>query len=278
MGFRAILPSGFRLPGTPYLVVLATATVAVLASLRATRPTVSQPVVLAFIPWMVVGAALRVLQELAALPALVAPLFGTPAVYLSLFVLAGGCWSALLRLRADGDDVARSLGEAGLALALAAFGAIIWLGWQQQTLLVLWPMFGIALAAVLTAVVTLGYRSRFPDAAAATGPVGVFVIFGHTLDATSTAIGIDVLGAGEKSPLPARILAFAAELPTAELIGAGWLFVLVKLVIAVAVVHVAADIVRERPSEGYLLLALVAAVGFGPGVHNLFLFIANAGA
>lgn len=33
-----------------------------------------------------------------------------------------------------------------------------------------------------------------------------------------------------------------------------------------------ADYVREEPTEGYLLLGLVAAVGLGPGVHNLVLF------
>jgi uncharacterized membrane protein len=277
MGLRFLLPDGFRLPGTPYLVVLVTATAAVLASLRATRPTVSQAVVLAFVPWMVAGAALRVLQELAFLPSVVAPLFGTPAVYLSLFVIAGGCWSALLRFRAGDDEIARSLGEAGLALALAAMAAIIWLGWRDQTLLIVWPTIGVAIAAALTAVVAAAYRSGYPEAAAATGPVGVVVIFGHTLDAISTAIGIDVLGATEKSPLPRAILQFSEALPTATFIGSGWLFVLVKLAIAVVIVHVAADIVDERPSEGYLMLGLVAAVGFGPGVHNLLLFIASSG-
>jgi len=33
-----------------------------------------------------------------------------------------------------------------------------------------------------------------------------------------------------------------------------------------------ADSVREDPAEGRLLFVLVAAVGLGPGAHNLLLF------
>ncbi|MCO8268932.1 DUF63 family protein, partial [Haloferax sp. AB510] len=108
--------------------------------------------------------------------------------------------------------------------------------------------------------------------AAAAGSLGLLAIFGHALDALSTAVGIDVLGFGERTPLSRIILEAAAALPTAEVIGVGWLFVLVKLVVAGFVVALLADYVREDPTEGALLLGLVAAVGLGPGVHNLLLF------
>ena len=61
-------------------------------------------------------------------------------------------------------------------------------------------------------------------------------------------------------------------MPTAEVLGTVWLFVLVKIALATVVVTFLAESVRERPREGYLLLALVAAVGLGPGAHNLLLF------
>ena len=50
------------------------------------------------------------------------------------------------------------------------------------------------------------------------------------------------------------------------------MFVTVKIALAVFVTWLLADTVRERPREGYLFCALVAAVGLGPGAHNLILF------
>jgi uncharacterized membrane protein len=57
----------------------------------------------------------------------------------------------------------------------------------------------------------------------------------------------------------------------------GWLFVLVKLAVAGAVVVYFAAYVREEPTHANALLGLVAAVGLGPGVHNLLLFAVAAG-
>jgi uncharacterized membrane protein len=98
------------------------------------------------------------------------------------------------------------------------------------------------------------------------------VVFAHALDGASTAVGTDLLGAGERTPLSAAILEFAKTLPTADAIGAGWLFVLVKLALAVAVVNLFAGYVREDPRRAHLLLAVIVAVGLGPGVQNVLLF------
>jgi len=59
-------------------------------------------------------------------------------------------------------------------------------------------------------------------------------------------------------------------------VGEGWLFLLVKLAVASAVVWLFAGYIRETPGEGYLLLGFVAAVGLGPAAHNLLLFAVAA--
>jgi uncharacterized membrane protein len=61
-------------------------------------------------------------------------------------------------------------------------------------------------------------------------------------------------------------------LPSLPVVGEGWLFLLVKLAVATAVVWLFAAYVRETPAEGYLLLGFVAAMGLGPAAHNLILF------
>jgi uncharacterized membrane protein len=102
---------------------------------------------------------------------------------------------------------------------------------------------------------------------------GALVLFAHVLDGVTTTIGVDVLGSGERSALPARIMEFAAGLPTAEFIGTGWLFLVVKIAVASAVVVLFADYVREEPTQGNLLFALVTAVGLGPATNNYLLFV-----
>ncbi|AKU08626.1 DUF63 family protein [Haloferax gibbonsii] len=264
----AILPEGFALPPLPYLVALVAGLVGVGVGLSRTRPTVTPAHVAALVPWMVSGSALHVLYVIDALPPAVEPLAGTPSVYLSVAVAAGATWLAL-----DAADLASptALAVPGLLVAAGLAGFALFIGLAAGTLSVVWP--GVALVAAL-AVTPLTWRvvTRIDTDAAAAGSLGLLAIFGHALDALSTAVGIDVLGFGERTPLSRIILEAAAALPTAEVIGVGWLFVLVKLVVAGFVVALLADYVREDPTEGSLLLGLVAAVGLGPGVHNLLLF------
>jgi len=120
-------------------------------------------------------------------------------------------------------------------------------------------------------------RRLRPAATATTGAVGLLALFGHTVDGVSTAVGVDVLGFGERTPLSRLILHAAETLPTAKLIGVGWLFVIVKMIVAGGVVVLFREYVADEPAEGYALLGFVAAVGLGPGVHNLLLFTVVGG-
>jgi uncharacterized membrane protein len=109
-----------------------------------------------------------------------------------------------------------------------------------------------------------------------TGRLGILAVGAHALDGVSTAVGIDLLGFGERTPLSRLVIEFGASLPTAPAIGGAWLFVLVKLVVASVVVVALTETVREEPTTGRLLLGFVAAVGLGPGAHNVLLFTVAA--
>ncbi|MEM4781128.1 MAG: DUF63 family protein [Halalkalicoccus sp.] len=258
-----ILPDGFALPPFPYLLGLLAATVAVAALLWRRRPPVREATVLAFAPWMIAGAGTHVLDAVDAVPAAIAPLFGTPSVYVSTFVLAGAIWAL-------GDD--RTLALAGTVAALLAVGATFGTGYSRGVINLFWPLVALTVSLGLAAGTWGLFRRALPGVAATTGAAGALVVLGHVLDGVSTAVGIDVLGVHERSPLPRAIMGAAEELPTAEAIGVGWLFVLVKLALACGIVWLMAEYVEDAPSEGYLLLGVIAAVGLGPGVHNLLLF------
>ena len=264
-----VLPEGFALPPLPYLLGLLAAVALVGRALVRSDPVVSDRTVLALAPWVVVGSSLHALFVLGWVPAAVEPLLGTPAVYLSTFVVAGAVWLATIRAGAAPE---RPLATTGSLVALAVVGYALARG-APDGLRLFWPLVGLLVAAVLAAALWAATRWTYPGVTAATGAVGALALFGHSLDAVSTAVGVDLLGFGERTPVSRAVLEVAASLPTAETLGVGWLFVLVKLVIAEAVVVLFADFVREDPREGFLLLGAVAAVGLGPGAHNLILFI-----
>lgn len=258
-----VLPDGFSLPPISYLLPLLVATAAVIALLWRRRPKVREATVLAFVPWMVVGAAAHVLEAIAAAPDALSPLFGTPSVYISTFVLAGVVWVL-------SDD--RVLALAGTVAALLAVGAVLATGYSRGTIELFWPLVALVLSVLLAGVTWGVFRRGLPAVAGTTGAAGALVVLAHVLDGVSTAIGIDVLEVTERSPLPRAIMGVAEGLPTAEAIGVGWLFVVVKLLLACGIVWLMAEYVEDEPSEGFLLLGVIAAVGLGPGVHNLLLF------
>jgi uncharacterized membrane protein len=236
-------------------------------ALHRRRPPVTANVALAFVPWMVAGAALRVAALLDAVPEPLAPLATAPAVYGTTAVVAGAAWLAVprspKRLAAVGGGVA------GLVIADGAAAA----GTIDP-----WPLLAIPAAGGVAGGAVIGYRRLVAGAPTTDRVLQGMVVFGHALDGVSTAVGVDLrcrgpLAACERTPLPRLVMETAAGLPTAELVGVGWLFVVVKVALALGIVHLAAGTLRERPAEGRLLLLAVAALGLGPGCYNVLLFV-----
>lgn len=273
----------FAIPSPLYLAILLAGTVLVAALLYAIRPPVNQRVVLAFLPWIVSGAALHVFHQIGEIyaveiyPPLFEPFFAAPAVYLTTFVGMGTIWVASTMFTGDvrqADRTASYLGWVGAGVMIALLGLIVWQGLDPLVgpLQPIVPTLTVIVAMVLSFVlyIMLGAWRAYVIAEARVS--GFLVIFSHVLDGVSTAVGVDVLGTGERSAIPARIIEFAGTLPTAEVMGSGWLFVVFKAIVAIAIVYVFADYVSEEPTRGNLFFAVVVAVGLGPAVNNLLLF------
>jgi uncharacterized membrane protein len=265
----AVLPAGFALPPLPHLLALLAGLALVAVGFARRSPAVTSRHVIGLAPWMVTGSALHVLYVVEALPATVRPLAGTPSVYASVAVVAGGVW--LLTDRAASLNPPLALAVTGTVAFLAAVAGAVASGMARGSLSAFWPAVGLVVSVVVGAAGWVTLRRLHPPVEV-TGAVGLLAVLGHALDGVSTAVGIDVLGYGERTPLSAIVLELAGSLPTASSLGRGWLFVLVKLAVVGVVVALLADYVREDPDEGFLLLGFVAAVGLGPGVHNLLLF------
>ncbi|WP_418281046.1 DUF63 family protein [Halorubrum sp. DTA98] len=262
------VPAGTTLPPLPYLVAVLLAAGVVALALRRRPPSVTGRHVLGLAPWMVLGSTLHVLYVVDALPAVLAPLAGSPTVYATVGTLAGATWLLAERSSAVSGRVPTTLAVVGALLvapvvALAALGGVSGTGafWAAVAVLVSVPVAAAAWTVLTRAI---------PETAV-TGGVGALAVFGHALDGVSTAVGVSQLGFGERTPVSRAILELGG-VPAVPVLGEGWVFLLVKLAVASAIVWLFAEYVREEPAEGYLLLGFVAAVGLGPGSHNLLLF------
>ncbi|WP_256028237.1 DUF63 family protein [Natronomonas aquatica] len=269
-----ILPAGFGLPPLPYLLALAAGTVAAIGALYVRRPPVTAATVTALAPWMAAGGALYALYQAGAVPDPAAPLFGSPAVYVTVGILAGFVW-ALLAERpgeswrpTEASTILAAVGCSLLTVALIAAAVTRTSNAVGARALLSGAILLVSLVGGTLIWITL---RRVTDVSA-TGTVGAVVVFGHTLDGVSTAVGYGMLGFGEQTPLSRLVIEAGGALPVPELLGGAWLFVLVKTVLGAAIVVLFEEYVREEPTEGCLLLGLIAAVGLGPGFHNVVLF------
>lgn len=279
---------GFVVPPVEYAALLAVGAAVVLAVLYAVQPPVTQRTVLAFVPWMVSGAALHVFYQIGELyqvqiyPPIAKPLFSAPAVYLTTFVGMGGVWiiSSIIGLSSQssvsgGDSVSKYLGALGLGVMISLVGLVFWQGLDPAVgpMEPVLPLVGIITTMVVTFVVYILLGTWRTHIIAQARLVGALVLFAHLLDGITTAIGQDIIGFEERSVLSARIMEFAAGLPTAQYLGSGWLFVVVKMLLAVLIVVGFADYVSEEPTRGNLFFAVIIALGIGPAMNNIFLFL-----
>ncbi len=137
---------------------------------------------------------------------------------------------------------------------------------------VLWPAVSVLGAVALTAVVWLTVHFASPSVSRGAGWTGMFIVFGQALDAVSTAVGVDVLSVSEQVPLSRAVLDLAATLPTASIIGVGWLFVVIKLSLATGLVWVVATDTETTPLGTRLLFLVAGFAGLVPGIRNLVLY------
>lgn len=256
----------------------------ILALLLATRPPVTQRTVIAFVPWIVSGAALHVFYQLGEIyqvrlyPPEIEMLFSAPAVYLTTFGAMGTVWavmSMVLPRDKHRTQVPLFLGVIGVGFTLPLMGLLVFQGQDPAVspLEPTWPLVALFASIVATAAVYffLGIWRTYIIAKARLA--GALVIFAHLFDAITTTIGVDQLGASERSAVPRAILDFTADLPVPEVLGTGWLLIILKLFLAGAIVMYFADDLRDHESQTNILFAFVTALGLGPAAYNFFLFV-----
>jgi len=275
-----VLPADFGLPEPVYWVPTLLVFLAAAVALYALGPTVTDWTAPALVPWIGVGAVLHVLYQGPSLSPAVRPLFGNPTVYFTTGAALVLVWTVselVADARSPGASNDRQLGVVGGGVLLVLLGwsaYLVEVTRQAVQVRPFWPavalVVGVALAGLCWAVMSL----LVPRTVVVAGRTGAVVLAGHALDGVSTALAVDgpVDGFTERTPLSRLLIDVGASLPTADLVGTAWLFVLVKVVLAGVVLVAFRETVEDRPDAARVVLALVAAVGLGPAVHNLVLF------
>jgi len=247
----------------------------------------------ALVPFMLFGGVLRVVEDsfVAARDAGLQPpidvpwsaLIISPFIYFTVFAIALAALLSSKWLEATGrtdtyHEPLRIVG--GVALA-AASGYLLVL--SATTAYVDWfPMVFVVTMGLATAIAygtfRLVERVR-PAINAGTGYMGLVVVWGHAIDGVANVIASDwtwVFGVGEygaKHPINRIIVDLTGSVQPAALtaaIGDSWPFLLIKIVVAVAILSLFDDeFIEGSPRYSVMLLGAIVAVGLGPGTRDM---------
>ncbi|WP_123537562.1 DUF63 family protein [Halosimplex salinum] len=277
-----------------YMVALVFLIIGVLLLLNRLALGQDRALFFSLVPFMLFGGALRVVEDAtdAATAAGVDPAIGfplntlliSPIIYVTVFVITLAALLVSARLESTGTvaDRHRTMGIIGtgvLGLTLAyLFGLAITADYVDffPQILVL----DVVIATVLAYVIYLAVDRYKPEINAGTGQIGLVVIWAHAIDGVANVIAADwttTLGHpftyGAKHPANRIIIEITEQyLPgsIAAVIGTSWPFLVVKLVVAVAIVWLFDErIFDESPRYSILLLVAATAVGLGPGTRDI---------
>ncbi|WP_250137706.1 DUF63 family protein [Halorientalis salina] len=247
----------------------------------------------ALIPFMLFGGVLRVVEDANdAVPegvsqAIAYPwnsLIISPVIYFTVFVVTLAALLGTLKIYRAGytETHARPFAAVGVAAFLGTFAYLTVLG-ATKDYVGLYPqvLVSTVLIATLLAVgIWKGVDRVAPSINEGTGAIGLVVLWGHAIDGVANVIAADWLGVlgvnltyTPKHPANEFIIgATEAIVPASVLatLGSSWPFLLVKLVVAVAVIWIFdAEIFEESPRYALLLLTAIVAVGLGPGTRDM---------
>lgn len=244
------------------------------------------------VPFMVFGGALRTLEDanIALLNEGLAPvaslpwvaLIISPFIYFTVFFITVSVLLVAVYLERHGY-ISRYEYLVAIVGSLGFFVTVSILGWLSLTspavgfnpFLFIIVFSGTTLLTYAVWVITTRY---YPEIHAGTGTIGVFLIWGHTLDGMANVISLDWAPAFGLTPYSPKhvvnrlVIDITQQVQphfVSDMIGTAWPFLFVKIIAAVAVVWVFDEqIFDESPRYAILLLIAVLAVGIGPGTRD----------
>jgi len=247
-----------------YALILIAAVYIVYRGLQRYKIAVDDELVLATMPFVVLGGLLRVVEDTGMITSDLRFLLITPLIFFTVFVVAAVALFAG-KLAENAGLVARYsrvYGGVGIVACLLATAALVWFGLSETTIaldvlaviLVLASVTSLALWAFFVYVLKWDYASHI---------LYKLLIFGHMLDASATSYGIDIhpVRYVEQHVVGGALI---------DATGTAFSMFLLKFAVLVPAVYVLEMYRREgNPDLWHLILLAMIVVGMAPGIRDL---------
>ncbi|MDN5339092.1 MAG: hypothetical protein PWQ30_201 [Euryarchaeota archaeon] len=247
-----------------YALILIAAVYLVYRGLRRYGIAVDEELVLATLPFVVLGGLLRVVEDTGMITSDLRFLLITPLIFFTIFAVAivalfAGKFAENAGLVAR---YSRFYAGAGVLACLLATAALVWFGLTETTIaldvlvtiLALASVTSLALWAFLVYVLKWDYASNI---------LYKLLIFGHMLDASATSYGIDIhpVHYVEQHVVGGALI---------DATGTAFSMFLLKLAVLIPAIYVL-EMYRREGSLGlwHLILLAMIVVGMAPGIRDM---------
>lgn len=247
-----------------YALILIAAVYLVYRGLRRYKIAIDDELVLATMPFVVLGGLLRVVEDTGMITSDFRFLLITPLIFFTIFVVAAVALFAGKIAENEGivARYSRVYGGVGIAACVAAGAALVWFGLTETTIaldvlaaiLVLASVTSLALWALLVYGAKWEYASNI---------LYKLLIFGHMLDASATSYGIEIhpVHYVEQHVVGSNLI---------EATGTAFSMFLLKIVVIIPAIYILEQYRREgNPDLWHLILLAMIVVGMAPGIRDM---------
>ncbi len=242
-----------------WALVLGVCIFGVMKLLNRMKVTIDDKFILSVIPFVLAGSSLRVIEDAGLFKPPMQYLFITPNIYFAVFAVTVLCLVVSKWIQKAGKVEDYRTAFAILGILWTAVNVIVLL-YVENIVRPTVPVFIVGAASVLTFLV---YKiSKYGGYELFTNKLNLSIVFAHLLDASSTIVGIDMLGYYEKHVIPSYLI---------DLTGTALVMYPLKLMIFVPVLYVL-DTQFDEDEESRTLRTLVKMViiilGLSPAFRN----------
>lgn len=242
-----------------WALVLGVCIFGVMKLLNRMKVTIDEKFILSVIPFVLAGSSLRVIEDAGLFKPPMQYLFITPNIYFAVFAVTVLCLVVSKWIQKAGKVEDYRTAFAILGILWTAVNVIVLL-YVENIVRPTVPVLIVGAATVLTFLV---YKiSKYGGYELFTNKLNLSIVFAHLLDASSTIVGIDMLGYYEKHVIPSYLI---------DLTGTALVMYPLKLMIFVPVLYVL-DTQFDEDEESRTLRTLVKMViiilGLSPAFRN----------
>jgi len=247
-----------------YALILIAAVYIVYRGLQRYRIAVDTELVLATLPFIVLGGLLRVVEDTGMIASDLRFLLITPLIFFTVFLIAVIALFAG-KIAENAGLIARYsrvYGGVGIAACLIATAALTWFGLTETRIAldVLGIILALASVSSLALWALLVYGAKWDYAS---NILYKLLIFGHLLDASATSYGIDIhpIHYVEQHVVGSTLI---------EATGTAFSMFLLKIAVLIPAIYILEMYKKEgSPGLWHLILLAMIVVGMAPGIRDM---------